>query len=150
MGQVLGTPIAMGEADPLGCHAQVALCGAGGEGGAKGGRIEFRAGGEQAGDGVLRQARGKVAARILDQGDQVIGGMAQGRALEIEDADAARAGPLGQPEQVAGEEVAMNEGLRRVFEGRQGGGQRVRDVGASGFGRRRAEGGGPPPGEQRV
>ena len=67
---------------------------------------------------MARSATGlrDVAAGVLQQGDEVVGGVAERGALEVEDADAAGAGAVRQPEQVAGEEVAVDEAARAVGE----------------------------------
>ena len=75
--------------------------------------------------------------------------MADRGALEVEHADAADAVALRQPEQVAGEEVAMDEAGGPGRDRRQHGFECRGEVLARGIGRVGAEHGGPPPVEQR-
>ena len=58
-----------------------------------------------------------VAPRVLQQRDEVVGRMADRGGLEVDDAGAAGAGALRQPEQVAGEEVAVHEAARTGLDG---------------------------------
>ena len=112
MGQIARAAIAPGEADPLADDPQVTLRGTGGVGGAEGCRVQFRPGGQVVRDGALRQLGWDVAARILQQRDEIVGRVTDRRTLEVEHADAADARALRQPQQVAGEEVAMDEAER--------------------------------------
>ena len=128
---------------------QMPLRGAGRIGGAECRWVQFRACGQVVRDGVLCQIRRDVAACVLQQRDEVVGGMAERGTLEVEHADAADAVALRQPEQVAGEEVAMDEADRT---GRTTGasiGFKCRgEVLAGGVGARDAEHRRPPPVEQ--
>ncbi len=146
--EVVRPMVAQGKAHPLAGDTQVPLGGADGVGGAEGVGVEVGSGGEVAGDGGVGERWRDVAASVLEKRDQVVGGVADRGALEVEDADAAEAGAIGQPYQVAGEEVSMDEAAR-VFgqgaEGRVEGGGEVGTGGGRGGG---GERGGPPPVEQ--
>ena len=86
----------------------------------------------------------------MQQGDQVIGGVAERGALEVDDADAADTRAVGKPDQVAGEPVPVDEGLGPMADGLQHGGERGCHI-VFRFGRRgRFEHRRPPPVEQRA
>src|SRR6185437_17112445 len=110
--KVAGPVITDRKPHPLAGDPEVTLRSAGGIGGAEPAGIDLRPLCKVVRDGIPFDRFGDIPAGVLQQGHEVVGRVADRGALEIDHADAAEAGPVRQPEQIAGEEVAMDEAPR--------------------------------------
>src|SRR5687768_1678217 len=117
MRQVGWLAIAPQQTDEQANDARMALRAEDREGGHERASVAYAGALEVTLDHRRAQLVGDVASRILDQRHQVVGGMARGRVLKVEQAAGLYARPLAQPQQVVLMIIAQHQGGRRRWQG---------------------------------